>query len=201
MSYILDALKMSEQAARQREAGPHTSLLPVIDEPVEGHRTGWYLLIAGALLVNAVAFVVLFRPHLPAVSAEPAALVTRVPAPAPVATAQPPQVVPAPVAAMASPRTPPVPKLARSADEQPHQPEAAATVEAVTESNLLSPSLQKTLPPITVSGFILDNDSNRLVIVNDLLVREGDEAAPGVKVEKVLEDGVIFSFKGRQFRR
>lgn len=40
-----------------------------------------------------------------------------------------------------------------------------------------------------------------MVVVNDKLLREGDEAAPGVRVERILSDGVEFSYRGYRFRR
>jgi hypothetical protein len=39
-------------------------------------------------------------------------------------------------------------------------------------------SIQKQLPPISVAGYIQDEEHNNVVIVNDRLLREGDEAAP-----------------------
>jgi general secretion pathway protein B len=57
------------------------------------------------------------------------------------------------------------------------------------------------LPPITVAGYISDDGAGGMVIVNDKLVREGDEISPGLKLEKILRDGLVFNYKGQQFRR
>jgi general secretion pathway protein B len=40
-----------------------------------------------------------------------------------------------------------------------------------------------------------------MVIVNDRLVREGDEVAPGVILEQILNDSVVFNYKGKRFKR
>lgn len=61
--------------------------------------------------------------------------------------------------------------------------------------------LQPQLPALSVAGFIHDEGAGSFVIVNDRLMREGDEVAPGVKLEKILKDGVIFEYKGAHFRR
>ena len=40
-----------------------------------------------------------------------------------------------------------------------------------------------------------------MVMIDDKLVREGDEVAPGIRVERILADGAEFSYKGYRFRR
>lgn len=65
----------------------------------------------------------------------------------------------------------------------------------------LPPVLQQELPALSVAGFIRDESSSSMVIVNDRLVREGDEVAPGVKLEKILNDSLIFNYKGYRFKR
>ncbi len=40
-----------------------------------------------------------------------------------------------------------------------------------------------------------------MVIVNDKLLREGDEVEPGLRVEKILGDGLVFDYKGYRFKR
>lgn len=65
----------------------------------------------------------------------------------------------------------------------------------------LSPALQKELPALSVAGYIRGEGSASMVIVNDRLVREGDEVAPGVKLESIRGDGLVFSYKGYRFKR
>jgi general secretion pathway protein B len=40
-----------------------------------------------------------------------------------------------------------------------------------------------------------------MVIVNDRLLREGDEIAPGVKLEQIVNDSLILNYKGYRFKR
>jgi general secretion pathway protein B len=65
----------------------------------------------------------------------------------------------------------------------------------------LPPALQRELPALSVAGFIRDEGSSSMVIVNDRLVREGDEVAPGVKLEKIHGDNLVFNYKGYRFKR
>lgn len=65
----------------------------------------------------------------------------------------------------------------------------------------LPPFLHQELPVLSVAGFIRDEGASSMVIVNDRLLREGDEAAPGVKLEKILNDGLVFNYKGYRFKR
>jgi general secretion pathway protein B len=65
----------------------------------------------------------------------------------------------------------------------------------------LPPALQHELPALSVAGFIRDEGSSSMVIVNDRLVREGDEVAPGVKLEKIFNDSLVFNYKGYRFKR
>ena len=72
--------------------------------------------------------------------------------------------------------------------------ETASTVEPTT-------LLPQDMPSVSVAGFIRDEGAGGMVIVNDKLVREGDEVAPGLKLEKILQDGLVFNYKGQRFKR
>lgn len=45
------------------------------------------------------------------------------------------------------------------------------------------------------------NPRNRLVDINDRLLREGMTVAPGLTLEQITPDGMIFSYKGYRFSR
>jgi len=42
---------------------------------------------------------------------------------------------------------------------------------------------------------------DRLVGVNDKLLREGDSLAPDLVLEKITPDGMVLSYKGTKFQR
>lgn len=62
MSYILEALKMSEQSRQQRTASAQYSLLPMVDTGTEtwGHRHRYW--VVAALALNGLALAILLRP-------------------------------------------------------------------------------------------------------------------------------------------
>jgi general secretion pathway protein B len=65
----------------------------------------------------------------------------------------------------------------------------------------LPASVQRELPKISVAGSAHSADPNeRMAIINDRAMREGDEVVAGLKVEKISAEGVIFSYKGHLFR-
>jgi general secretion pathway protein B len=65
----------------------------------------------------------------------------------------------------------------------------------------LPPAIRQSLPPLVVGGFAAGESEGAMVMVDDKLVREGDEVAPGIRVEKILSDSAEFSYKGYRFRR
>jgi general secretion pathway protein B len=66
----------------------------------------------------------------------------------------------------------------------------------------LPASIQQEIPKISISGLIYSGDpEGRMVGINDQLVREGEYPAPGLKLEKITQDGVIFSYKKYRFSR
>ena len=233
MSYILEALKISEQSRQKAAAAARPSLLPPMADLEPEPRRPWaaYLAVA-ALVINGVVIVTMLRAPatdvgdspLPKAIAAPAAPLPAVAAVAQAAAApiSAPPIAEDPVPSPPPPTRPPRTETAHhppaAAVEAAASPPALATVVAAAtpqavakapETRVEAPpaadgvpaSIQQLLPPLNVAGVIQDNDHNDLVIVNDKLLREGDEAAPGLKVEKILADGALFSFKGYRFKR
>ena len=65
----------------------------------------------------------------------------------------------------------------------------------------LPASVQKSIPKMTVMGYsYAEEPEMRMVVINDRMLREGDEVSPGVKLEKIGSDGVVLNFRGFQFR-
>ena len=105
--------------------------------------------------------------------------------------AQPPRGPVAPVPARESP--PPVP-----ARESPAPSPARGSVLRYAD---LPPAIRQGLPALIVGGFATGESGGTLVMVDDKLVREGDEVAPGIRVERILSDTAEFSYRGYRFRR
>jgi general secretion pathway protein B len=65
----------------------------------------------------------------------------------------------------------------------------------------LPESVRKDLGKFTVSGHVWSEEpALRLLTVQDRIVREGGEAAPGVRLEEVTQTGAVFSVRGWRFR-
>jgi len=227
MSYILEALKMSEQTRRQRVDGLQYSLLPAVEEGMAPRPFRPYVWLAGALLINVVALLLWWRPTLsppapseiqvqkalpePArpVSPPPASIAIKAPEPLPILQATPLPVAPPVITVVAAPppapvATTPAPERAKHLEAKPRASPPAKIPEATTKADNtdgVAANLMKQLPPINVAGYIHDAEANRLVMVNDRLLREGEELAPGLKLEKILDDGLVFNFKGHRFKR
>ena len=75
----------------------------------------------------------------------------------------------------------------------------ATVVIALTELPL---AIQQELPPLSISVHAYSaKESDRLVGVNGRLLHQGDEVAPGFKLEEITPSGMVFSYKGYRFRR
>jgi len=243
MSYILDALRKSDQL--RRRSGAPTLMLGQA-EAVAPKRPAllWYGVLALVLLGAGIAIGWLRpwqqgpalpvpaassaaspvagnsaapamqapasnpAPAMPAVTA-PATQVASVPAPAPAIAAaaapeqarsarpiEPPGAPPKASAEISKKVEPPVREPARSGDKGAMPPAAVMTLAE------LPVAIQQDLPPMSVSVHAYSAKAGeRLVGINSRLLHEGDEVAPGLKLEQITPDGMILSYKGYTFRR
>jgi len=239
MSYILDALRKSDQL-RQRGAAPTLLAGQTAAAAPRQPAFLWYGLLAGVLLAAGVAIGWLrpWQPEQPApraelVAAKPLDAAPRQPAPAPAEmVAQPKPELPlresTPVAQSArapapAQTKPPLPVRARTETyaappesvgaasskvaPMPEQPVGAGATDAARAETVISMaelplSIQQELPAMTISVHAYSGKpADRLVGINNRLQREGEYVVPGLKLEQITPDGMIFSYKGYSFRR
>jgi general secretion pathway protein B len=63
-------------------------------------------------------------------------------------------------------------------------------------------ALQQELPAMTISVHAYSgNPRDRMVGINNRMLREGDDVVPGLKLEQITPEGMIFGYKGYSFRR
>lgn len=217
MSYILEALKKSDQQ-RQRSAAPTLSSATIA---VETTRKPVYYGLLAVLLLGAGIAIGLLRPwqaELPApeakyIAAKAPSQVSQQAAPTPlygpsemagksaqVSMNQPP-VLPAapkiekPQAAVASVKS----GAAVSAVPAEKPADAAQRAIPVTE---LPASIQQEIPAMTIQFHAYSSiPANRLVSINSLMLHEGESLMPGLKLEQITVEGMIFSYKGYRFQR
>jgi general secretion pathway protein B len=220
MSYILEALQQSEQARLQTDGSRQNALLPMIGEG--NPRRHWDKLLLGLLLMINV---LVLYPHTNPNSQASAPSTTTEHTTSPVEGAQikmaqapalpPPNHAEAtiePSRAQPAP-SPPAPRVqsVRSQHEaidaknntptksDPSRPPAPTRNESATPLDMPL-EIKKQLPPLAVAGYIQDGESNNMVIINDKLLREGDDVEPGLKLEQILNGSIVLSFKGYRFK-
>lgn len=65
----------------------------------------------------------------------------------------------------------------------------------------LPEQIQREIPQFKVGGYIYaDKAEDRSVIINNRLVHEGEEAAPGVTLDRMQQHGMILRYKEYRFR-
>ncbi len=221
MSFILDALKKSENA-RQRQAGP--SLFEVKVAPPRRGLPAWALAIGILLLVNVLVLtwmmvrrpgrraspdtrVVAGAPIRP-VSAgtappHPAASVPSTPSPVITAGAPAASATPSPAATAVGLAPPAQSAPAGSAGDyapalQP--PPAAGVAGTLPLYGDIASAPDSNLPPLHLDLHVYAADPRkRFVMIDMQKLREGDSLANGVTVVAIRPDGVVLSFAGRQF--
>lgn len=125
--------------------------------------------------------------------------VPALPAPA-IAATQPetsarPPVLPGPVAAT------PVPPVAPKHEEHAVSNATAKDAGVMTMAEL-PPQIQQELPKLAVLAHSYSSKPKaRFVFINDRMVHEEESPTPGLKLEQITPDGMIFSYKGFRFRR
>jgi len=214
VSYILDALRKSDQ---QRRRGAAPTLLAGQATAVAPRRPAFlaYGLLA-TVLVAAGMVIGWLRPWQPEqaapagaelVAAKPLESTPRQPASAPSEMAPQPkaalQVQDAKPPAQASPalvpRKPQRPTRAQPGGTAAPDAARAQTVISIAELPL---SVQQELPAMTISVHAYSgNPANRLVGINNRMLREGENVVPGLKLEQITPEGMIFGYKGFSFRR
>jgi general secretion pathway protein B len=107
-----------------------------------------------------------------------------------------PQTAPAAAAVPAVPAPPGAAAQVPAASARPAAPE-----EPVVNLRDLPEPIQRSIPPVTVGGYIYSkNAADRLLLIDKILRHEGEEVAPGLILEKLQPKEAVFNFKGYRYR-
>lgn len=197
MSYILEALKKSEQERRLGHV-PDLSV-PQATPPRTPQR--WQRWLLAALLANLlVLLVVAWRPWaskpaapLPAAVPEiteaipPVAKQDAAPLPPPVTTTV---IEPPPVAAVASPGSQPI----AAEPASPFPPDAPRWQDLPADQRDALP-----VPRIDVHVFAQD-PARRFVLIDLRKYHEGQRVDGGATIESIHADGIVLSYQGQRYR-
>lgn len=192
MSYILDALKKSDQERPREAAG-----IPLHEVPafrVRPRRIRWSTaLIAGVLIAGGggAAFWMSLQGAGPAPSERSSVLIPVEAGHGAVVPVTSPSVTP-PVANADT--RPPVTGTVSAAPEQ----SAAATREGLLELWQLTEAEQKYLQGLDVSFHVYSTDpAKRAVIINGLRAGEGQALGEDLRLADIVPDGIVLEFQGQ----
>jgi general secretion pathway protein B len=113
------------------------------------------------------------------------------------------------IRATAPPKEPPGAEPPAKAAEKvapPAAPEAgrgknAKAARRVLEIKELPRSIRGALPEFRISGHAYSPEpQTRVARINEKIIQEGQDLAPGLRVEEIVADGVIFAFQGYRFK-
>ncbi|MFP5349332.1 MAG: general secretion pathway protein GspB [Gammaproteobacteria bacterium] len=225
MSYILDALRRSEQERRPRGAlaitrrDPGPATLPP-------RRLIWLAApIVGVLALLAGAYVLFVRPSGIPPETNASASVDAAPAMAP--SAPMPHETPVPKAAAAAPAPPkqaaapvrdlveqtriapkPAPRpTARdpgstsTAVSAPASPFPARPGDDVRLLRVMPPDFQRALPEMVVNIHVYAaTEAERILYINNRQYHAGDKVRDDIIVEEIVEDGAVLNYRGQRFK-
>ncbi|MGE0349709.1 general secretion pathway protein GspB [Hydrogenophaga sp.] len=225
MSYILDALQRADaERERGHVPGLRSQIVPPAGRAKSASRRRWRPWHGVALMVAVLAAIGIWwwsvqaPPDLaPAPVAAPASTAPTPPAPpAPVSEASQVAAVPEPVQPILAPPRPEPPKPAPVAQTKPSTESAAptappspspATTTAADTATVpvptfaeLSPEARARLPAVSVSGSTYSrNPALRMLIVNGKVLQEGQEIAPGLKLETIGQRNAVLNHQGLRY--
>ncbi len=200
MSYILDALKKSDQQ-RQRGATPTLPSAQATTVAPKQSFSVFYGVLAAVLLCAGIAIGWLhpWQAEQPAHAAEPFARPT-MPDSNPVVLA--PRSVQPEIAGKPEQKLPAsnlVPIAPAVLPKESANP--VATEQKASPLSELPLAIQQEIPDMKIQLHSYSNKSaNSIVSINSRMLKEGDSLAPGLKLEQITPDGVIFSYKGYRFQ-
>ena len=206
MSYILDALKKSE-----RERAGTVDALVSDAPPARPHvwpRQVWPLALASGLVAGAVVAVIMIwrAPALDtdtttrAVSVSPAAVALPLSPVADLPTVRgfgsaPENTLPAPEARAATPATPNTQAVTSPSVSAP------TTRDEPLFLRQKSVEFQRQLPELTVTIHVYSpEESQRILFINNREYRRGDRVQDGLRVEEIVPEGALLSYRGELFK-
>lgn len=189
MSYILEALRQADQR-RQREATPITlAAAPAQPTPLRRSLNLAWLLVSLLLLLLGIG-IGWWKPWASPPDAAPAAPVQVMP-PAPAG--------PVSAPAKSAPLAKPAPVTVVKPEPEVRTPEPPP---APTSLGALPADLERELPGIRIAlhGYS-PQPKDRLVMINDRMLHQGDALTPELRLEEITPEGVVLTYKGYRFSR
>ena len=89
----------------------------------------------------------------------------------------------------------------------PEKPVTAGLTDSASEQRAMTMSelplaIRQELPSMQISLHLYSTrPRNSFVSINSRMLQEGEDVAPGIRLEQITPDGMVFSYKGYRFRR
>jgi general secretion pathway protein B len=208
MSYILEALKKAEQK-RQREETPGLVTFLVESPHERKKKPVWPYILLAVLILNVAAVVWWIAPW-QTVKEETAAKPHSVNQTAPAVTAEDRQInqnvtdnKKASLHAKYIEKPQDIAQERPSAEQQKRVEKKPVIIPADKVFSLkeLPADIKSALPVFKISGHAYSPEpQTRVVRVNDKILQEGQELSPGIKIEEIIQAGIILSYQGYRFR-
>lgn len=212
MSYILEALKKSEQ---ERGHGGSPGIQTIHSSSLNyraNRKPLWPWLLVVILVANLVVLVYFMLDRSDSVPVVRPAAVS-IPSTKPVSIPASTQYAPAPdqqpvVAVTPQPKTavmaPPVAVAPRQVETpvRTMTPAPVPAVVAVIELDELPPDVGSHVPDMKFSAHVYsDNPRQRSIVINGMFLEEGELLSSDLALSEITPDGAIFEFRGYRFRR
>lgn len=175
MSYILDALKKSEQERSRHVVASGSEALA---ESSSAQAVNWRWSMVGLAMIVVLAAVLVFwtDDHDLLKSND------------------------APVRASDIARYVPPDSVEQAAEQAADQPQAIQERNKPFTLMTLPAEVRENLPAISIEGHIFDQEpGERMVIINGSIRHEGQQVTQALKLTEILPDGVRFSFRNHDF--
>ncbi len=199
MSYILEALKKSEQQRGSDSTPTVQTIHSASLQYTQQKKPLWPYVLAAVITLNVIALIVFFAP--PRTSDKP------VPQDPPAATpaafdAQRGAVVtattPTPATVPGNTATTPQGAAAAGTTTPQQNPEPGAFVVDLRDLPL---HIQRQIPDMVFSAHVYSrNPAQRSVVINGDFMEQGDMLNARLRLEEITADGVIFDYAGTRFR-
>ncbi len=197
MSFILDALKKSENRRRRKSGqSPRTILEPISRNNLRSRP--WILGISSLLVVNAALLIWLFGPWQQSSSQTTEILSADV---TPIKVDIKKSVVPQAIFSATQQNTEPVVAVTPK-----QQPVAKALTVPRSEKKIynfmqLPVAIQRQIPPLQMSlhAYNRDDSAASLVQLNEQIMRAGDMVADNIRLEQITADGAVLYYDGYRF--
>jgi general secretion pathway protein B len=227
MSFILDALRKSEQ---ERQRSEHPSVAHARVQSAPGFKTAWIFLVAALVIVNLILLAFILLREAP----EPPAAATQPPAATQPAAGSTPLIAPpgtgaaerAPIAippqaqddsqsrdlrnelsaqakATAAPKpsaSPPASAAKPVPDKPASGPKETSSFSSLATFTELSLAGSISLPPLHLDIHVYsEKPAERFVFINMRKYREGEKLNEGPMINTITDEGVVLRHQGRDF--